>query len=146
MLDSDASSAKTLTLVALLLQVVFFAIGIFSILGLAFFAATSPTTTTIGPGGQTTVTNAPTAFLGLFGIILGVIFAVGLIWILLDYFLVYKRLAEENVRAAETPALVLGIIQLIFGGIITGILLIIAYVKIGDSLKRNPQIQQDTFP
>ena len=147
MLDSDAQSAKTLTLVALLLQAVFFAIGILTVLGFAFFAATSPGVTTTGPGGQTTtLTTAPSGFLALFGIVFGGIFLVGLIWILLDYFLIYKRLSEGNVRGAETPSLVLGIIQLIFGGVITGILLIIAYVKIGDSIRRNQQQQQDSFP
>ena len=147
MLDSDAQSAKTLTLVALLLQAVFFAIGILAVFGFAFFAATT-TTTTIGPGGGTgTVTTVPSAnALGLVGIIFGGIFLIGLLWILLDYFLVYKRLSDGNVRGAETPSLVLGIIQLLFGGIITGILLIIAYVKIGDSLRRNQQQQQDSFP
>ena len=73
-------------------------------------------------------------------------FLIGLVWILLDYFLVYKRLESGNVREAETPALVLGILHLLFGGIISGILLIIAYTKIGDSLRRNQQNQQNTFP
>lgn len=147
MLDSDAQSAKTLTLVALLLQAVFFAIGIFAIFSLAFFAAIT-TTNTIGPGGGTgTVTTVPSAnALGIVGVIFGGIFLIGLLWILLDYFLVYRRLSDGNVRGAETPSLVLGIIQLLFGGIITGILLIIAYLKIGDSLRRNQQNQQETFP
>jgi len=38
---------------------------------------------------------------------------------------VYKKLSLEKVREAETPSLVLGIVQLIFGGVISGILLII---------------------
>ena len=41
---------------------------------------------------------------------------------------------QERVADAETSSLVLGILQLIFGGVIPGILLIIAYAKIRDSL------------
>ncbi|MBX8637693.1 MAG: hypothetical protein KIY11_04955, partial [Thermoplasmata archaeon] len=59
----------------------------------------------------------------------------GLLWILLDYFLIYRKLVTGKVEEAETPALVLGTIQLILGGVITGILLIVAYVKIKDSVR-----------
>ncbi len=47
-----------------------------------------------------------------------------------------RQFALERVNEAETPSLVLGIIQLIFGGLIPGILLIVAYVKIKASLHR----------
>ncbi len=131
MLDSDASTAKTLALVAIILQAVFFLIGIVSVVALLGLLATS---TAIGPGG--TMVGTPGLGIGIAGVIFGVAFLFGLLWILLDYFLVYKKLAEERVQEAETPSIVLGIIQLIFGGIITGILLIVAYVKIRDSLTR----------
>lgn len=72
-----------------------------------------------------------------FAAIMSIILLIGILWILLDYFLIYKRLATERVKEAETPAIVLGIIQLIFAGLIPGILLIIAYVKIRDSLERS---------
>ena len=128
MLDSDASTAKTLVLVAIIFQAIFFAIGISEIIALAaFFTVT------------TVPATSSTLSLGAFGIITVVFsaaLAIGILWIVLDYFLIYKRLKEERVREAETPALVLGIIQLIFGGLIPGILLIIAYVKIRDSLHR----------
>lgn len=128
MLDSDASTAKTLVLVAIIFQAIFFVIGIFEVIALAAFL----TLTTVPP-------TSSTLSLGAFGIITVVFsaaLAIGILWIVLDYFLIYKRLKEERVREAETPALVLGIIQLIFGGLIPGILLIIAYVKIRDSLHR----------
>ncbi len=128
MLDSDASTAKTLVLVAIIFQAIFFVIGIFEVIALAAFL----TVTTVPP-------TSSTLSLGAFGIITVVFsaaLAIGILWIVLDYFLIYKRLKEERVREAETPALVLGIIQLIFGGLIPGILLIIAYVKIRDSLHR----------
>ncbi len=134
MLDSDANTAKTLTLVAIILQVVFFIIGIFAIVALAALTIGPGITTTTSTG--TTVTTSPPGFgVGIFGAVFGVIFLIGLLWILLDYFLIYKKLAEDKVGEAETPALVLGIIQLLFGGIITGILLIVAYVKIKDSMR-----------
>lgn len=141
MLDSDASTAKTLTLVAIILQAVLFVAGLFIIIGLFAFAATS---TTIGPGGTTT-TMAPLAGIGLLGAIFAIVLAIGIIWILLEYFLIYKKLAEEKVAEAETPAIVLGIITLIFGGILTGILLIIAYVKIRDSIARHPPVYQYSY-
>jgi len=141
MLDSDARTAKTLTLVALLLQTVFFVIGILVVTALIAISLSSFVQTT-GPGGQTTtLSTAPSGFFAFFGIVLGFIFLIGFLWILLDYFLIYRRLAKGDVKGAETPSLVLGIIQLIFGGVITGILLIIAYVKINDSLERNHQQQ-----
>ncbi len=131
MLDSDANTAKTLTLVAIILQVVFFVIGIFAVAALSLI--TAGVTTTTSPGGTVT-TTAPVG-VGIFGAVFGGIFLIGLLWILLDYFLIYKKLAEDKVEEAETPALVLGIIQLIFGGVITGILVIVAYVKIKDSVR-----------
>ncbi len=135
-LDSDASTAKTLTLVAIILQAVFFVIGIFALLFVIAFVAVPA-----GPGGSQTVVT-PAISLG--GLIFLYGFALGILWILLEYFLIYKKLSEEKVKEAETPAIVLGIITLIFGGIITGILLIVAYVKIRDSLSRTistPPIQ-----
>ncbi|MBX8631516.1 MAG: hypothetical protein KIY12_01755 [Thermoplasmata archaeon] len=136
MLDSDASTAKTLTLVALIIQSIFFAIGLISAI---FFLAVTASVTTTSPTGATVVGPPPTF---LFSAFFSVIFLIGLVWILLDYFLVYKKLVEEKVEEAETPSLVLGILQLLFGGIITGILLIVAYVKIRDSERNRRQPPQ----
>ncbi len=57
------------------------------------------------------------------------------IWLLLDYLLVYKPLTERDPSSAETPSLVLGIIQLLLLDILSGILLIITYVKIKDATR-----------
>jgi uncharacterized BrkB/YihY/UPF0761 family membrane protein len=57
-----------------------------------------------------------------------------LIFMILNYVFVYSRLKENHPDLAQTPALALGIIELIFGGIIPGILLIICYVKINDGI------------
>ncbi|MCL4447143.1 MAG: hypothetical protein M0Z77_03050 [Thermoplasmatales archaeon] len=135
MIDSDASTAKTLTLVAIILQVIFFAIGVISVVGLVAFLSIRRVVTSTG--GTTSTTIISSGAMGAFAVLFSIFFLLGLIWILLDYFLVYKKLAEERVREAEVPSLVLGIIQLIFAGVIPGILLIIAYVKIRDSIDRS---------
>ncbi len=57
----------------------------------------------------------------------------GVLFLLLTYFLVYKRLKDEQVERALTPALVLGIITLVLVGVISGILLIVAYMKAKDA-------------
>ncbi|MFG1445978.1 MAG: hypothetical protein AAE975_02245 [Thermoplasmatales archaeon] len=133
MLDSDASTAKTLTLVAIILQLVFFAIGAVAIVGVAAYFSVGRVVTSSGGVVTTTTVNssAPLIILAVFSIF----FLIGLLWILLDYFLVYKNLALEKVKESEVPSLILGIIQLILAGVIPGILLIIAYVKIRDSLE-----------
>ena len=135
MLDSDASTAKTLTLVAIILQVVFFVIGIFEVIALVVLFSFRPSVTT---STGTTITShvVPLSGLAIISIVFSFALLIGILWIFLDYFLIYKKLKEERVREAETPSLVLGIIQLIFGGLIPGILLIVAYVKIRDSVHR----------
>ena len=135
MLDSDSSTAKTLTLVAIIFQVVFFVIGIFEVIALVLLFSFRPSVTT---STGTTITShvVPLSGLAIISIVFSFALLIGILWIFLDYFLIYKKLKEERVREAETPSLVLGIIQLIFGGLIPGILLIVAYVKIRDSVHR----------
>ena len=135
MLDSDASTAKTLALVAIIFQVVFFVIGIFEVIALVLLFSFRPSVTT---STGTTITShvVPLSGLAIISIVFSFALLIGILWIFLDYFLIYKKLKEERVREAETPSLVLGIIQLIFGGLIPGILLIVAYVKIRDSVHR----------
>lgn len=144
MLDPDANTAKTLTLVTIILQALFFVFGLIALVGLlAFFAASSSAV----PGSATTTVSF--TGLGLITAVFSIGFAIGIVWLLLEYFLIYKKLAEEKVAEAETPAIVLGIITLLFGGVITGILLIVAYVKIRDSRARSfawAQQQYQTQP
>lgn len=118
MLDGKGSTAKTLTLVAIVLQAVFFVIGIFEVIAV--------------------IALVPLGGVGFITLFFAFGFLVGILWILLDYFLIYKKVKEEKVREAETPALVLGILQLIFGGFIPGILLIVAYVELKDSKVSTP--------
>lgn len=124
MLDSDAESARTLTLVAIILQVIFLFVGVALIGGVLALAFTS------------TPSGVPANFMpSIFVLVFGAIFLVGILWIVLDYVLIYAPLGRGEVTRAEGPALALSIIQLVFGGIITGILLIIAWVKIKDSVR-----------
>ncbi len=64
----------------------------------------------------------PFAAFDLFAKAFAVVFLIGLLWILLYYFPVYKKLAEEKVEETETASLVLGIVQPLFGGTVSGIL------------------------
>jgi hypothetical protein len=136
-LDQDASSAKTLTFVAVILQIVFLALGIFVVL---VFTATSASFNPVSIGPNKTVNSTSrmiqTSFPFLTILILVPITIFSLLWVFLDYFLIYRKLSSKKVAEASTPALVPGILQLIFGGLIPGILLIVAYVKIRDSINR----------
>ena len=141
MLDSDASTAKTLTLVAIILQLVFFVIGIFEVIAFVVLLSFRPSVTT--STGTTVTTQAlPIGGLAIISLVFSFALLIGIVWIVLDYLLIYKKLNAERVREAETPAIVLGIIQLIFGGLIPGILLIVAYVKIRDSVNRRGYASQ----
>ncbi len=136
MLDSDASTAKTLVLVAIVLQVIYFALGIIGIMFfLPVYYISQP------PGGvSSSSTISITSTMSIFGLFLILIlgaFLVSIMWILLDYFLIYKKLEQERVKETDTVSLILGILQLIFGGLIPGILLIIAHIKIRDSIEKS---------
>ncbi len=78
----------------------------------------------------------------LIGLVFALVFLplaiVPFIFMLLNYFLVYKPLSEGHGQEAETSALVLGILQIIpfIGGVIPGLLLIFTWVKIRDSINR----------
>ena len=123
-IDPDASTARTLTLVAIILQALFFVIGLFA----SFFFMALP------------FMGATPFMMGFFPFMFGIGFLISILWIALDYFLIYRNLLSPNdIPNARTPALILGIIQLLFAGFIPGILLIIAYVKIGDSMRRRGQ-------
>ncbi len=115
---ADLDTAITLTLVALILEAVFLAIGVLLVAVFLPFIATLQT--------------GPISSIFLVGLV-AVAGIVGVVFLLLTYFLVYKRLKDEQVESALTPALVLGIIALVLVGVISGILLIVAYVKAKDA-------------
>jgi zinc ribbon protein len=121
-LEPDASTARTLTLVAIVLQLVFFLGGLLIVS--AFLLAVA------------SVVGGSIAF-GFIGAILGTVFSVSILWIVLDYFLVYRNLeSRDRFERARSWALVLGILQLVIGGVLPGIFLIIAWLKIDEAVRR----------
>ncbi len=128
-MDPFIDDAKGLVFAAIVVQLVFTVIGLIGLaivgifLSIPFYSAPSPSTT-----------NVPILFSGI--LIAGAIAVVGfgLVWLFLDYFLIYKVLEKGRAKDASTVTLVLGIIQLMTD-LIPGILLILAYTKIQDSIK-----------
>ena len=122
----DASTARTLVLAAIILGVIFFAIGMIAVILLVFLLAASQPGAGLFP---------PAAISASFlGIVILLLFPMEIVWVLLDFFLIYVPLTRGKLASAEEPALILGIIQIAVGGIVTGILLIIAWIKIHDSI------------
>jgi len=82
-------------------------------------------------------------FLG--GIVLFFAF-IGLVFVILVYTLSYARTKEGEFEEARTPTLVFGILSLLTFGIISGILYIIAYVKLGDAADEDAAVQRNPPP
>lgn len=136
MLDTDANTAKRLTFWAMIVQAALFIIGafllsvalvywiwnvdigLFSALGMAGMVKTLTLSLTLG---QTLYLVAAIAL------------TASVVWLVADYYMVYRRLGQERVLQAERPSLWLGVIQVIFAGAIAGILLLVAYIKIRTS-------------
>lgn len=111
-IDVGANAARSLTRYAILFQLAFVFIT-----AIAFFAdLLTPSAERLFP--------------------FDVLVPVGIILAVLDYLLVTKPLLAGNVGGARIPALGLGIVQLVFGGVIAGILMMIAYGRIGESIRR----------
>jgi hypothetical protein len=113
----SASTAKTLILISLILgligAVVLIAFGILYIVATAIYA--SPIT---GYG----------AIWLAFGLI-------GLIILYLVYTMCYKRVQQGQYEAARTPTLIFWILALVTLNIIIFILLLIAWIKLGDAVR-----------
>ncbi|MCL5731346.1 MAG: hypothetical protein M1605_04435 [Candidatus Thermoplasmatota archaeon] len=122
MYDNDAKTAKTLSVVAVALDALFS----FSFLIMSVFV-----TSLISSLGKI-YSGFPTSILPS---ILLAYAIVELFWMGMTLWLIYRPLKDDRVKDAETPSLFIGIGQLIFGGFITGIILLIAWIKIRDSLK-----------
>lgn len=116
-------SAKTMTFAAILILVVFFLFGCGLLAFLLGYLS-----------GLGQVPNVQPRDLQIASIVFSIMFLFGLMWIFLNYFFIYRPLSEGIPERAYSPALVLGILELIFGGIIPGILLILAYSSIGSAI------------
>lgn len=121
MYDRDRESARTLINAAIIVQSVF--TGIFVVAMIFVLAATSFSANPPGALGMAIIAMIT---------IIGTAFA--LLWILLDYFLLYRKIVEDRLEEIESTALVLGIIQLIFGGVVAGILILVAHGRISSSI------------
>jgi hypothetical protein len=113
----SAGTAETLILVALILQIIF---------TLIFLAATA-------------VLGAVFFLFGGF-IVAGIIILIGLFFIYAGWQWSYERVKSGNYNDRGWT-LILGILGIIFGGVIVGILYIIAYVKIGDAQNEQNQMR-----
>lgn len=107
-LTPSGGTAKTLILIGLILQ----GIEVLFILGI---------------GAITLV-----FLIGFFLIIAGVL---GIVWLVVVYLLSYQRVVEGRYEEAKTPTLIVAILSLITFNLISGILYIIAYVKLGDAVR-----------
>jgi hypothetical protein len=67
---------------------------------------------------------------------------VGVIWLLLVYTFSYRRTNEGDYEGARTPTLVFGILSIVGLGIVSGILYLVAYWKLGDAINETT----DTTP
>jgi hypothetical protein len=110
-------TAETLILVAFILQIIFSAVYLFIgaiglLAGVFFFFA-------IGGG----------AILLLAAFVI----VVPVLMLYLAYRYSYVRARDGDFAGARGPTLLLGIVGLFFGGIIVGVLYIVAYVKLGDA-------------
>ncbi|MCI4330609.1 MAG: hypothetical protein L3K19_02025 [Thermoplasmata archaeon] len=120
----SAGTAKTLIVIALVLQF----IGSIVLLLVAFFLGSL---------------FAVAGLRGLGALFIGLGFAV-LFVAILAYHFCYRPVAEGRYADARTPTLVLGIISLFAGGLLLGILYLIAWDKLGDALREQqlPMIPQ----
>lgn len=107
MAHGAGSTAETLILVGLILQFIEELI----VIVLALLFATVPV-------------------LGLLALLLA---GVGVLWLALVYFFSYRPAREGDYEAAQTPTLLFGILSLISVSLISGILYIIAYAKLGEA-------------
>lgn len=105
--SSSGDTAGTLVLVGLVLQIV--EVVVLFALGLVFLIV---------------------PILGGLALALAV---VGIVWVLLVYALSYQRIRVGDYRGAETPTLVFAILALLTGSLVSGILYIVAYAKLGDA-------------
>lgn len=63
------------------------------------------------------------------------------LWAALDYFWIVAPLARGELLAAEAPALLLGLLQTLAGGVVPGVLLLVAARRIRGSIRRSPVLE-----
>lgn len=68
----------------------------------------------------------------------------GLIWLVLVFLFSYRPTGDGDYEGARTPTLVFAILSLLTVNLISGILYLIAYVKLGDAAREQQQQRQAT--
>jgi amino acid transporter len=120
----SAGTAETLVLIAFIFQ---------AIAALLFLI----------PFGIFALLAAAASIFGGIAIIFAAIFiafgALDILFLYIGYAYVYRNTKEGKYEEARSPALVLGILGIIFGFLITGILYLVAYSKLGDAVNESRQ-------
>ncbi len=138
--EAESSATKTLVLIAMIVQGVIFVVAIaVASLILSFVGTGGGISVTDGNTNATAIFSGPVGGSLAFGFVVLIFvtaFFLSAIWIVLDFLLVYRNLySASNIERAHAPALILGVLQLVGGGVIPGLLLLFAYLKIGDWMK-----------
>ncbi len=113
----SASTAETLVLAALILQII----------GAVLFAAVL-----LFVFGFTVI--HPLRVAVVVALVTGTILAIAVVFLYLAYEYSYRRIQNGDYAGAQGPTLVIGILSL-FLGIIPGILYLVGYIKLGDALR-----------
>ncbi len=130
-MDDDARKAISYVKVAMIIIAFLFTVFL---LTAVYLLATSTVISSAAPF-NTTLTGSYVVFLA----------AVELFWLLVVYRFIYKRLQSGKIRESEVVCLIVGVFQLLFGGIISGIVLLVAWIKIRDSVKIQSMIEPESF-
>jgi len=69
----------------------------------------------------------------VFGLFVYGFAVIGILWLILIYIFSYRRTKDGDYARAQTPTLVFGILSLLSLGVVSGILYIVAYAKLGDA-------------
>jgi zinc-ribbon domain len=147
--EAESSATKTLVLIAMIAQGVIFVVAIaVASLFLSFVGTGGGITVTDGNTNATALFSGPVGGSLAFGFVV-LIFVTGFflsaVWIVLDFLLVYRNLdTASNIERARAPSLILGVIQLVGGGVVPGLLLLFAYLKIGDWIGGKTDLRVNT--
>jgi hypothetical protein len=122
----SGGTAKTLILIGLILQLIFALIYLFVL-------------------GVVAVVFAAVGAFPVFALIYVAFGVIGFIFLFLIWTMCYKPVKEGRYEAAKTPTLIFAILSLITFSFISGILYIVAYVKLGDAV-REQQMPPQGYP
>lgn len=95
------------------------------------------------------VVGALVTLLVFVGVLLLGVALIGVVWVVLVYLYSYRRAQEATYEAARTPTLVFAILSLITFNVISGVLYLIAWVKLGEAVDeqtRNTSVAWGTAP